>query len=211
MTQQQLVYLPLSTLTPYPTNPRKNDGAVAAVKASIKEFGWQQPLVVDPHHVIIIGHTRWRAGCELADEQGDRDHTTPVPCLVAAHLTKKQIQALRLVDNKTHELSGWDYRRLQVEIGDLDLSLPALTSAFSSDEFTLILQSEWLPPAVSPALLPHQEVREDTDPPLTEGHTIAVTAQEWAVISIALATFRREQSEAEDWSDGHCLAAIVQI
>ena len=49
---------PLSSITPYARNPRRNAGAVATVKASLKEYGWQQPIVVDAEGVIIAGHTR---------------------------------------------------------------------------------------------------------------------------------------------------------
>ena len=46
-------------ITPYGRNPRKNEGAVAKVKASIDEFGFRQPIVVDAKRVIVVGHTRW--------------------------------------------------------------------------------------------------------------------------------------------------------
>lgn len=56
---------PLTSITPYARNPRKNALAVATVKASLKEYGWQQPIVVDPEGVIIVGHTRYAAALEL--------------------------------------------------------------------------------------------------------------------------------------------------
>jgi ParB-like chromosome segregation protein Spo0J len=53
----------LSDIKPYPANPRHNDEAVAAVAESIKTFGFRQPIVVDKHGVIVVGHTRYRQPC----------------------------------------------------------------------------------------------------------------------------------------------------
>ena len=52
-------------LRPYENNPRENDEAVGAVAASIREFGWRQPIVVDAEGVIVAGHTRWKAAKQL--------------------------------------------------------------------------------------------------------------------------------------------------
>ena len=59
----------LSEIKPYPQNPRVNDDAVDAVAASIREFGFKQPLVVDTEGVIIVGHTRWKAAKKLGLEK----------------------------------------------------------------------------------------------------------------------------------------------
>lgn len=64
-------------IKPYEHNPRRNDGAVDAVAASIKEFGFQQPIVVDKDGVIIAGHTRYKAAKKL----GLNIRTTKSPCL----------------------------------------------------------------------------------------------------------------------------------
>ncbi len=64
---------------PYAKNPRVNDEAVAGVAASIKEFGWQQPLVVDDEGVIVAGHTRLKAEQRLELKE--------VPVVVASELT----------------------------------------------------------------------------------------------------------------------------
>ena len=58
----------LSDIKPYPGNPRQNDAAVDAVAASIKEFGFRQPIVVDTEGVIICGHTRYKAAQKLGLE-----------------------------------------------------------------------------------------------------------------------------------------------
>ena len=59
---------PLATIHAYPHNPRRNDHAVAAVAASIREFGFRQPIVVDEDNVIIVGNTRYKAALQLGLE-----------------------------------------------------------------------------------------------------------------------------------------------
>lgn len=98
-------------IRPYDKNPRKNDAAVEAVAASIREFGFRQPIVVDAAGVIIAGHTRWKAAQRLGMQQ--------VPVHVATDLTPAQVQALRLADNKLHELSEWEYDLLPLELAEL--------------------------------------------------------------------------------------------
>lgn len=56
---------PIDGIKPYEANPRINDDAVDAVAASLKEFGFRQPIVVDTDGVIIVGHTRWKAARKL--------------------------------------------------------------------------------------------------------------------------------------------------
>jgi site-specific DNA-methyltransferase (adenine-specific) len=57
----QVELRPLASIKPYDNNPRHNDGAVDAVAASIKEFGFRQPIVTDEQDTIIVGHTRYKA------------------------------------------------------------------------------------------------------------------------------------------------------
>jgi len=141
----QIVQIPLRAIIRYARNPRKNAGAVPAVKASLKEFGWRQPIVLDTHHVIVIGDTRYQAACELADEAGDTDGTTTAPCLFADDLTTQQIQALRLVDNKTHELAQWDNPLLKIELEDLPLDWAPIAQSFTKEELGVIAQSVTVP------------------------------------------------------------------
>ncbi|HEY7154737.1 MAG TPA: ParB N-terminal domain-containing protein [Gemmataceae bacterium] len=56
---------PITSIHPYDHNPRHNDPAVDAVAASIREFGFRQPIVVDEQDIIIVGHTRYRAALKL--------------------------------------------------------------------------------------------------------------------------------------------------
>lgn len=57
----EIVYKKIGELKPYENNPRKNDEAVDAVAASISEFGWKVPVVIDTDNVIVAGHTRYKA------------------------------------------------------------------------------------------------------------------------------------------------------
>lgn len=101
----------IAELTPYEKNPRKNDGAVAKVAASIKEFGFKVPIVIDKDGVIVAGHTRLKAAESLGMET--------VPCIVADDLTDEQIKAFRLADNKVAEFAEWDLDALAEELADI--------------------------------------------------------------------------------------------
>jgi ParB-like chromosome segregation protein Spo0J len=119
-------------IKPYPNNPRINDDAVDAVAASLREFGFRQPIVVDAEGVIICGHTRFKAAQKLGLEK--------VPVHVAKDLTPEQIKAYRIADNKTAELADWNYDLLPIELGELqaanyDLGL----LGFDQDELAKLL------------------------------------------------------------------------
>ena len=110
----------IEAIRPYDQNPRLNDQAVEAVAKSLREFGFRQPIVVDPDGVIIVGHTRWKAAQKLGLKQ--------VPVHVATDLTPAQVKAYRLADNQTATLAEWNYDLLPLELKDLagmdfDLSL----------------------------------------------------------------------------------------
>jgi len=107
----QVFEIPIKDIKPYERNPRFNDNAVRAVANSIKEFGWQQPLVIDKNNIVVVGHTRLKAAEVLGMEK--------VPCVQAKGLTKAQIKAYRLADNKTADLSMWDYTFLDEELAAL--------------------------------------------------------------------------------------------
>ena len=107
----QIVEKNLYELREYENNPRNNDSAVAAVAASIKEFGFKVPIVIDAAGVIIAGHTRAKAAKQLGLQT--------VPCIVADDLTEYQIRAYRLADNKTGELASWDFGKLEAELAAL--------------------------------------------------------------------------------------------
>jgi len=125
----------LADIIPYADNPRKNDQAVAAVAASIREFGFRQPIVVDQERVIIAGNTRYKAAVFLGLDR--------VPVHQASSLTPAQVKAYRLADNKTAELASWDQELLVQELLGLqqfgyDLGL----TAFDADELVHLLPDD---------------------------------------------------------------------
>lgn len=101
----------IEKVKPYDKNPRNNEDAVESTANSIREFGWQQPIVVDTDGIIIVGHTRLKAAKKLKLEQ--------VPVTVAENLTDEQVKAYRLADNKTSELAEWDENMLASELEEL--------------------------------------------------------------------------------------------
>ena len=107
---------PIDELKAYSNNPRRvPDEAVKTVANSIREFGFRVPVIVDKDNVIVAGHTRVMAARELGLEK--------VPCIVANDLTPEQIKAFRLADNKTAELTGWDFEMLDLELEELNLDM----------------------------------------------------------------------------------------
>lgn len=123
-----ILQLPLKEIHPYKNNPRKNDSAVEAVEASIKQYGFLVPLVISTGHEIIAGHTRYKAAAKLGLKS--------VPCVIADELSEEQIKAFRLVDNKVGELAEWDVDLLPLELADIaqDLSIFGFDS-ISEEEF----------------------------------------------------------------------------
>ena len=101
----------IGDVKPYANNPRDNEAAIDVVMASIREFGFRQPIVVDGDGVIVVGHTRFLAAKKLG--------LAKVPVHVARDLTPAQIKAYRIADNKTAELAEWNYELLPIELGEL--------------------------------------------------------------------------------------------
>jgi DNA modification methylase len=101
----------IEDVKPYERNPRLNDKAVNAVAASLSEFGFRQPIVVDEDGVIIAGHTRWKAATKLG--------LAKVPVHVATDLSPEQVRAYRLADNRTGEIAEWDLSILPIELNEL--------------------------------------------------------------------------------------------
>ena len=131
----QIINMKLSEIHPYEKNPRFNDDAVASVANSIQKFGFRSPIVVDKDHIIICGHTRFKAAQSLGLDE--------VPVVIAADLTPEQVQAYRIADNKTAEIAEWNYELLPLEIKELqeanfDLSL----LGFDTEELDKLLNGE---------------------------------------------------------------------
>ena len=104
----------LADIVPYAKNAKKHDNRqINNVAESIKQYGFVQPIVIDRDGVIVIGHCRALAAKKLGMKE--------VPCVCVDDLTPEQVNALRIVDNKSNE-SEWDFDLLADELADLDLS-----------------------------------------------------------------------------------------
>ena len=119
--QMKIEFMSLRDIKPYEKNPRYNKNAVSEVARSIKEYGFNVPLVVDKDHVIITGHTRYAAAKELK--------LSAVPVIVADKLTPEQARAYRIADNKTADFSIWDNKLLLEELSDLGSEYTGFTFA----------------------------------------------------------------------------------
>lgn len=111
MAEMKIQMMELEKLVPYANNPRNNEKAVDAVAESIKQFGFRNPIIVDPELVIISGHTRRLAAMKLG--------LKTVPVYIDADMTEQQKKAFRLADNRVAELATWDKELLKNEIADI--------------------------------------------------------------------------------------------
>jgi DNA modification methylase len=147
----------IEQIKPYANNPRDNDRAVDAVAASIREFGFRQPIVVDRKGTIIVGHTRYKAALKLGLKK--------VPVHIAKDLTPAQIKAYRLADNKTAELADWDHDRLVKELLELEkmaFDLDAL--GFNTDELQELCGADITPGLTDPDAIPEPPDAAVTQP-----------------------------------------------
>jgi len=129
----QIQLIETNKILPYINNPRKNLN-IDKVASSIKEFGFQQPIVVDKEFVIIVGHTRFEAAKKLGYEK--------VPVQIA-DLTENQAKAYRIADNRLNQDADWDGELLTVELNNLlsqNFNLDSI--GFDEDELNDILFEE---------------------------------------------------------------------
>lgn len=120
------------SIKPYNKNPRDNTKAIDAVAQSIQDFGFNQPIVVDKDKIIVVGHTRHAAALLLG--------LKTIPVTDCDHLTKAQVRAYRIADNRTNENSFW----LEVELAEeLQALNPAerKSTAFSDEQLEDLLSS----------------------------------------------------------------------
>ena len=150
----------IEKVIPYARNPRKNEAAITKVAASLTEFGWQQPIVVDKEMVVIAGHTRLQAAKRLNMET--------VPIFVADHLTETQVKAYRIADNRVHQEADWDTELLKLEFADLkDADFDLAKTGFDDDELNDLLAE-----AVKEGLTDEDAVPEVPEEPKTKSGDI---------------------------------------
>ena len=119
-------YIEIDKIKPYDRNAKKHPTEqVINIANSIKEFGWQQPIVIDKDGIIVIGHGRYEAAKMLKLDK--------VPVSKADELSDEQIKALRLADNKTNE-SEWDFEFLNFELDEIvDIDMTSFGFDFYAD------------------------------------------------------------------------------
>jgi len=132
----KIVILNIAEIKPYVNNPRKNDKAVAVVAKSIEQYGFQQPIVVDKNSVIVAGHTRYRAARQLGLKE--------VPVVVADNLSQEQINAYRIMDNRSNENAHWDdsllYTELKTLLEDSTIQDLSIQTGFTESELNKLFQ-----------------------------------------------------------------------
>ena len=129
---------PVAKLLPYASNSRTHsDAQVAQIAASIKEFGWTNPILIDGDNTIIAGHGRLLAARKLGMEE--------VPAIVLDHLSKAQQRALVIADNQLALNAGWDIQLLKAEIEDLNLEGFDLELLGFDDKFLNAMFDEKIP------------------------------------------------------------------
>lgn len=123
----------ITDIKPYQKNPRQKYD-IQKVASSIKEYGFQQPIVVDRAGVIIVGHGRYQAAKSL--------NLKSIP-VVIADLPPEKAKAYRIADNKTNEYSDWDIGLLQQEFTDLlDVNFDLELTGFDNDELERLIVGE---------------------------------------------------------------------
>jgi ParB-like chromosome segregation protein Spo0J len=128
----KIQYKPIQDLIPYARNSRThNDAQVAQIAASIKEFGWTNPVLLDGTNGIIAGHGRVMAAQKLGE--------TEVPTIELSHMDENQKRAYIIADNKLALNAGWDNEMLALEIDDLkDAGYDLGLTGFNMDEINAL-------------------------------------------------------------------------
>jgi ParB-like nuclease family protein len=129
----------IERLIPYARNARTHsDAQVAQLAASIREWGWTMPVLVDAEGTLIAGHGRVLAARQLA--------IIDIPVMVATGWTEAQIKAYRIADNQLGTLSGWDDQLLGVELAELrDLGANLELVGFGVDAVDKLINGQQAP------------------------------------------------------------------
>ena len=133
----QVELWPIDRPKPYGKNPRKlTDKAISKVAASIKQFGFQQPIVCDARDEIVVGHTRLQGAQKLGLKQ--------VPVVVAVDLTPAQVKAYRIADNRVAQETSWlddvladellELKELDFDLGETGFDMPELDRLMRDNE-----------------------------------------------------------------------------
>lgn len=157
MSEQQITNRPIDVLIPYARNSRTHsDAQVAQIAASIREFGWTNPVLIDGENGIIAGHGRVLAARKLG--------MNTVPCIELSGMSEAQKRAYVIADNKLALNAGWDDAVLAVELQELgDLGFDLDLTGFSADEIAALKPEE-----IAPGLTDEDAVPEVQDEPVSK-------------------------------------------
>jgi ParB-like chromosome segregation protein Spo0J len=136
MSMMEIEQITVNTLIPYARNSRTHSGEqVAQIAASIREFGFTNPVLIDSDGGIIAGHGRVMAARKLDVQE--------VPCVRLAHLTDTQKRAYIIADNKLALNAGWDDEMLKLEFDELEeLGFDLELTGFTLDEIADLAPDE---------------------------------------------------------------------
>ena len=131
--KENIVNLEVDKIIPYARNPRKNDDVVDKIVASIKEFGFVVPILLNKENQVIDGHLRLK-GAKILDIK-------KVPCIYADHLSENQQKAFRLLANKSVTWASWDEELLNLELSDLQ-DMDYDTNIIGFEDYELITKGD---------------------------------------------------------------------
>lgn len=155
---KNIEFVSIEQLIPYVNNARTHDDAqVAQIAGSIKEFGFNNPVLIADDNSIIAGHGRVMAARKLGLKE--------VPCMRLSHLTETKRKAYILADNRIALNSGWDNDLLMIELKDLDMDgIDLSILGFDADEINALLN----PITETEGLTDEDEVPEPPPEPITK-------------------------------------------
>jgi DNA modification methylase len=140
-----LRYVPIGQVTLDPRNPQQHsDSQIKQIARSIDAFGFSVPVLVDRSNTVVAGHARIKAALQLGLLQ--------VPVIRLEHLSRNQVKALQIADNRLAEMSTWNDRLLAEtlkELSELELSFSLETTGFSMPEIDLRIQGLLAPADVA--------------------------------------------------------------
>ena len=164
-TRLKIVYRPTGDLRPYAGNARTHNAKqIVQIAASIRKFGFTNPVLIDDHGEIVAGHGRVAAAKQLG--------LAEVPTIALGHLTAAERRAYVIADNRLAELAGWDREILRIEfqaLAELDLDFDLEITGFETAELDLLLD-DGDEPASDPA---------DDTPALEPGPAVTQSGDVW--------------------------------
>ncbi|MES0863740.1 ParB/Srx family N-terminal domain-containing protein [Ruegeria sp. SCPT10] len=153
--RSKVEFVEVGLVKPYPNNPRTHSKKqIRQIGASIRQFGWTNPILIDGTNGVIAGHGRLAAAKELG--------LTVVPVLRIEHMSEAEKRAYVVADNKLAENAGWDADLLRIELQgleELDIEFDLEVTGFETGEIDVLLNTDTVPDADEPVPLPDTELK----------------------------------------------------